>query len=143
MYQLVYVSTASWPMSHGELNAILDISRANNRRLNVTGMLLHIDQGFLQVLEGPKEAVLEIFHNIERDMRHIGVRILVQKESDERLFTDWNMGYERLSSTDLRTAGVFEITRDAIANAIAPEKAAEIAVLLRNFYRVNAGNCAA
>jgi len=35
------------------------------------------------------------------------------------------------------------IARDAIENAIPPERAAQIAILLRNFYRVNAGSCAA
>ncbi len=143
MYQLVYVSTASWPMTNGELNAILDISRAKNRRLGVTGMLLHLDNGFLQVLEGPKPAVLEVFSKIERDTRHIGVRVLVQKEVEERLFDGWSMGFDRLSERNPRTADVFKISRDAIENAVAPEKAADIAVLLRNFYRINTGNRAA
>jgi hypothetical protein len=143
MFQLVYVSTASWSMTHGDLNAILDISRANNRRLGVTGMLLHLDHGFLQVLEGPKDAVLHIFSKVERDRRHIGLRVLVQQEVNERLFADWSMGFDRLSESNPRTAGVFKITREAIEHAVAPEKAAQIAVLLRNFYRINAGSCAA
>jgi hypothetical protein len=143
MFQLVYVSTASWSMSNSDLNVILEQSRRNNRRLGITGMLLHLDHGFLQVLEGPKEAVLEIFSNIERDLRHIGVRVLVQHDVSERLFGDWSMGFEKLSSTNPRDADVFEITREAIDEATAPEKAAEIAVLLRNFYRINSRCCAA
>lgn len=143
MFQLLYVSTASWPMNDGDLNAILDISRINNRRLGVTGLLLHIDSGFLQVLEGPKDAVMTIFSKVQRDTRHIGVRVLVQQEVGERLFGDWSMGFDRLNETNPRTADVFKITREAIENAVAPEKAAQIAVLLRNFYRVNAGCCAA
>lgn len=143
MFQIVYVSAASWPMSSGDLNAILDVSRANNRRFGVTGLLLHIDHGFLQVLEGPKEAVMAIFSKVERDTRHIGVRVLVQQEVKERLFGDWSMGFDRLSENNPRTADVFEITREAIENAVAPEKAAQVAVLLRNFYRINAGSCAA
>lgn len=143
MFQLVYVSTASWSMSSGDLNAILDISRVSNRRLGVTGLLLHIDSGFLQVLEGPKDAVTMIFSKIERDTRHIGVRVLVQQEVNERLFDGWSMGFDRLSESNPRTADVFKITREAIENAVAPEKAAQVAVLLRNFYRVNAGSCAA
>ena len=143
MFQLVYVSTASWSMTNGDLNAILDVSRAKNRRLGVTGMLLHIDHGFLQVLEGPKEAVMEIFSKVERDTRHIGVRVLVQHEVEERLFEGWSMGFDRLSEKDAHSADVFKITREAIEDAVAPEKAAQIAVLLRNFYRVNAGICAA
>ena len=143
MFQLMYVSTASWKMDGGDLNAILDRSRINNRRLGVTGLLLHLDHGFLQILEGPEDAVLEIFARVERDHRHIGVHILVQRDVSERLFGEWNMGFDRWNKGAARTADVFEITREAIEDAIPPEKAAELAVLLRNFYRVHAVNCAA
>ena len=141
MYQLVYVSVSSGTMNDGDLNAILDVSRRNNPPLGVTGVLLYLDQGFLQVLEGPKDAVLSIFAAIERDNRHGGVRVLVQHDVEERLFGEWSMGFDR--PTPERSPGVFEITRDAIQKAVSPEKAAEIAILLRNFYQVNAGTCAA
>lgn len=143
MYQLMYVSTASWEMNSGELSAILDVSRANNKRLDVTGLLLHLDRGFLQILEGPEDAVKATYAKIEGDHRHIGLRILLQREVDERLFADWTMGFDRWTEGSPRTAGMFEITQDAIEHAIPPEKAAELAVLLRNFYRVNAGPWAA
>lgn len=143
MYQIVYVSTASWAMSFEDLNAILDASRRNNARRGVTGMLLHLDHGFLQVLEGPKDTVLEVFAAIERDPRHIGLRILMQHDVRQRLFAKWTMGFDRPSLTTQQSEPVFQITREAIEHAIAPEKAAELAVLLRNFYYVNAGNCAA
>lgn len=143
MFQLIYVSTASWKMSDGDLNTILDVSRANNFRLNVTGLLLHLDHGFLQILEGPEDAVLEIFRHIERDHRHIGIRVLIRQDVPERLFGEWSMGFDQWAKDSPRTAGVFEITRDAIDNIIPPEKAAALAILLRNFYTVNAGSCAA
>lgn len=143
MFQIVYVSTSSWAMSFEDLNAILDASRRNNRRNGVTGMLLHLDRGFLQVLEGPKEAVMTIFEQIKSDPRHHGVRLLLQQEIDGRLFEEWTMGFDKPGPKKQQSEPVFEITREAIEHAIAPEKAAELAVLLRNFYHVNAGNCAA
>ena len=143
MFQLMYVSTAAWDMKDGDLNAILDLSRTNNRRIGVTGLLLHLDRGFLQILEGPKDAVLELFHAIERDDRHIGVRVLIQQDVPERLFADWSMGFDRWTENAPRTAGMFEVTREAIEQAIPTEKAAALAVMLRSFYAVNAGTCAA
>jgi hypothetical protein len=141
--QLMYVSTAAWKLDSGELTAILDASRRNNRRLNVTGLLLHLDHGFLQILEGPEAAVKEIFGKIERDQRHLGIRVLIQQHVPERLFGDWSMGFDRWTRDAPRTADVFEITAEAIETVIPPDKAASLAVLLRNFYRVNAGSCAA
>ena len=143
MHQLVYVSTASWAMSDADLNDILDASRRNNRTKSVTGLLLYLDHGFLQVLEGPKAAVEETYAIICRDRRHSGPRILIAQDVEERLFGSWSMGFERLSEDYVRTADVFAITREAIDNAITPERAAEIAALLRNFYRINAGQYAA
>jgi hypothetical protein len=143
MFQLMYVSMASWKMETDDLSSILDVSRINNRQLGVTGLLLHLDRGFLQVLEGPEEAVLDIYGRIERDHRHSGLRILFQRDVPERLFGDWSMGFDHWTKGASRTAGVFEITEDAIQNIIPPEKAVEVAVLLKNFYKVNAGNCAA
>jgi len=140
MYRLVYVSASAWAMSFDDLNAILDASRDNNRKLGVTGMLLHMDNGFLQVLEGPKEAVLEIYESIACDPRHTGVRILLERETDERLFEEWTMGFDKPNAKKQQSDPVFQITREAIEHAIEPEKAAELAVLLRNFYYVNAGN---
>lgn len=143
MHQLVYVSAASWAMSNADLNEILDVSRRNNRRDGVTGMLLHIDRGFLQVLEGPRPAVQEIFAPIRRDPRHNAVRVLVEQEIRDRLFAGWSMGFDRLDPGQPRTSDVFAATREAIENALPPEKAADIAILLRNFYKVNSGVCAA
>lgn len=137
MFQIVYVSTASWSMTANDLNEIVDISRANNRRLNVTGLLLYLDHCFLQILEGPKEAVLALFPAIEHDPRHKGIRVLVQREITQRLFNGWTMGFDR--PTESKAPEIFQITHEAIENAVAPEKAAEIAVLLRNFYRINSG----
>lgn len=143
MFQLMYVSTSAWKLDNGELSAILDVSRANNRRYGVTGLLLHIDQGFLQILEGSEAAVMDVFARIERDPRHIGIRVLFRQNVPERQFGDWNMGFDRWAKGAPRTAGMFDITEDAIHNVISPEKAVTIAALLRNFYRVNAGNFAA
>jgi len=143
IHQLVYVSAASWAMSDADLNEILDAARRNNGKHDVTGILLHIDKGFLQVLEGPEAAVKETFEHIARDRRHTALRILVEQDVDERLFTGWSMGFERLLPGHGRTADVFAITRDAIQSAIPPQKAAGLAILLRNFYRVNAGEIAA
>lgn len=143
MYQLVYASTASWAMSNADLNEIIDVSRRNNRKNGVTGMLLHIDRGFLQVLEGPKAAVEETFTRIKRDRKHTALRVLVEQETGGRLFDGWSMGFDRIDQGQARSADVFAIARDAIENAVPPEKAAQLATLLRNFYRVSAGTLAA
>ncbi len=131
-------------MSNADLNEILDVSRHKNRINDVTGMLLYIDQGFVQVLEGPEAAVRETYYgHIVHDRRHTASRVLIEQKTDKRLFAGWSMGFDRLSPDQARNADVFAITRDAIQNAVPPEKTVDLAILLRTFYKVNAGKFAA
>lgn len=138
MRQLLYVSAAAEDMTGDVLTAILETSRRNNRASGITGMLLHVDGGFLQVLEGPDNAIQETFTRIRRDPRHTATNVLVDRQADERLFPDWTMGFDEPLSGHPDTAGIFEATRTAIEGAVSEETAAEIAILLRTFYRVNA-----
>ncbi|MDE2110761.1 MAG: BLUF domain-containing protein [Alphaproteobacteria bacterium] len=143
MFQLVYVSTTSWAISHAEMNEVLDASRRNNRVNGVSGLLLHIDRGFLQILEGSKAAVAETYARIVCDKRHGGCRVLVEQEIGDRLFGTWSMGYEHLRPSASRTSDIFAAVSYALDGIMPPERAAHIAVLFRDFYRAEMGNRAA
>lgn len=104
MISTVYVSAARHPFTPAELDALLEQSRANNRRDGVSGMLLYRDGDFLQVLEGPEEAVRRTYERIARDPRHVGVIVLDESEITQRSFGDWSMGFRRVSVEE-RPAG--------------------------------------
>ena len=103
--RLVYASFAPAPVSSRDLMAILEVARFRNRKDEITGLLCHANQQFLQVLEGPPEAVCETFYRILRDARHSQVRLLDFRHTPKRLFGGWTMGF----------AGVGEITNDIVA----------------------------
>ena len=140
MRQLVYVSASTRKPTDLDLEEILTAARRNNPACDVTGMLLYIDRGFLQVLEGPPAGVEAVYARILGDRRHTAQRVLIDQPCDQRLFAQWSMGFDRPDPKRLRDADIFAVTRDAIENAVPPEKAAVIAQLLRTFYVVNAGN---
>lgn len=98
MYFLVYVSSASEPMSRSDLEALLIKARENNAALNVTGMLLYKDGNFMQLLEGSREAIEALHQKIKEDPRHRSVITLLTGETATREFKDWTMGFR-----DLRT----------------------------------------
>ncbi len=50
MQQMLYVSATRRDLSQDELQDILAASRANNAHLGVTGLLLYLDGGFLQLI---------------------------------------------------------------------------------------------
>ena len=135
--QLVYVSAATSDPSDAELNGILDASRRNNPAADITGMLLYMDKGFLQVLEGPPDKVEETYLRIRTDARHKAHRVVVDKQTEERLFGQWSMGFDRPTTEQINSNNTFAITREVVANAVSNPKANDIAAMLRAFYQVN------
>jgi hypothetical protein len=135
MRQLLYVSNCSRDITLTELNNILELSRSNNQARGITGLLLYIDGGFLQVLEGEEQAVHGVFTRIRADSRHWGARLMLDREAP-RAFGDWSMGFEHLTGDDPETAGMFGVTREAIAGKLSPTAGRVVMVMLETFYRV-------
>lgn len=100
MYQLIYVSTAVEQMSSDQLRELLSVSRQNNIKDGVTGMLLYHEGSFFQVLEGDEDAVLRVFRRVEGDDRHRMVTVLLEQQVEERAFGDWSMAFRSLGEFD-------------------------------------------
>ncbi|RPD44882.1 BLUF domain-containing protein [Hymenobacter sediminis] len=92
LHHLIYQSSAVTPLASPELGRLLEQSRRNNQLAGITGVLLYDGSRFMQVLEGPEEAVHAIFSRIEVDCRHTGVQVLADGPSTHRQFPGWSMG---------------------------------------------------
>src|SRR5579875_1856403 len=100
---VVYVSSGVRRFQPEEILEILRTSRRNNEKRNITGMLLYKDGNFLQVLEGPEQAITQLLQTIETDPRHRGMIQLTKKPIEERQFANWSMAFkdlDRLSAED-------------------------------------------
>lgn len=104
MLPVVYTSHATGAFDDADLATLLMNSRANNRRLGLTGFLLHKQGQFLQLLEGPTAIVRDRLRIIEQDPRHSNIAVLLEDEEARRRFPAWSMGYEAL--TDARAADI-------------------------------------
>lgn len=93
MFQLIYASAAVKPFTPEGLSTLLAKARKKNKAVRVTGMLLYHGGSFLQVLEGPEEAVTELFKVIEKDPRHANVRVLLRDGIETPEFDEWSMGF--------------------------------------------------
>ena len=103
--QIVYCSRNTITDCEGDVDAevarILDVSRRNNAREQLTGALLYSAGVFAQVLEGPLSAVERTFERIQCDPRHSDVVVLHLLRSDHREFADWSMAYAgKLAESD-------------------------------------------
>lgn len=97
LIRLLYASRAARPVSQEVIEDILAKSRARNPVLGVTGILCHGGDIFMQVLEGGRDAVNELYKEIVCDERHRDVVILHYEEIAERRFAGWTMGQVNLS----------------------------------------------
>ena len=91
--RLTYASRLNKPLKHDVLEKIMAVSRRNNRKLGVTGALCHSPRGFLQILEGPADAVNELYNRIVKDPRHSRVTLLEYAKVPFREFENWSMAY--------------------------------------------------
>jgi hypothetical protein len=90
MMQLIYTSRP-FGFDAGMLDDILISARRHNRDNGITGALICRADLFMQMLEGPRDAVTETFARILRDDRHLNIMLICSCDIDERLFPDWDM----------------------------------------------------
>lgn len=96
MYYLVYTSEARRSMSEKDLEQLLIQSQRNNTKYGVTGLLLYSDMKFIQVIEGEKQDILNLYDNIKLDIRHNNVSVLVQGNIKKRRYPEWSMYYKTM-----------------------------------------------
>lgn len=102
MLSLTYLSSATDLLDERQLADLLGEVRALNERRGLTGMLLYSDGNFIQVLEGPDDAVDEAFRAISADPRHHGLLVTLRDPIEERVFPDWSMGFRHVRDDEVR-----------------------------------------
>jgi uncharacterized membrane protein (DUF373 family) len=102
MIQISYISSATAPMSTSDLLQLLRQCRDNNASRSVTGMLLYANGTFLQVLEGPDQVIDDLVELIKKDKRHKNIQMLYRRAIEHREYSDWSMGFKKLSDKDLK-----------------------------------------
>ena len=103
IYRKVYTSRVARPMTVNELDDILNVSRINNSRDGLSGMLVAHNQKFFQVIEGPLGALEDCYARIENDTRHTKVLLLAKGKAETRSFPDWKMGFARPDALNAET----------------------------------------
>ena len=93
MYTLTYESTAAGNPTEKDLEQLLIEARVNNINNDITGCLIYYNGGFIQILEGEKDAVLKLYDKIKKDNRHTDVHLFSDNDITERTFTNWGMSY--------------------------------------------------
>lgn len=139
MHSLLYISSSTSLLSNEDILNILNTSQTNNLRLNITGLLLYHQGSFLQVIEGEKDVVHDLFSKkISLDKRHNGIILLLDGEIKERSFSDWSMGFKQISNHDWsELKGYLDIGNTQKFSKIANCGNPEVITLIKSFSDVN------
>ncbi|MFM2326920.1 MAG: hypothetical protein RIR31_1122 [Bacteroidota bacterium] len=105
MYELVYCSLAKRSLNENDILDILNTAKAFNSKNGITGCLLYYKNEFIQILEGEKKAVKELYKNIQHDSRHSAVTLMIDDELEDRKFNDWSMAYYELNNQHMDELG--------------------------------------
>jgi hypothetical protein len=107
LVRLLYASRARDPITNETIASILSQSRKNNPDTGVTGVLCVCHGGvFIQVLEGGRDEVNQLYSKVLHDSRHTDVTLLEYAEISERRFSGWRMG--RVDLEKVNTAVVLK-----------------------------------
>lgn len=90
--RLIYFSHPT-SLGDADIDTILSVSYANNTLRGITGALFFNGSWFVQVLEGGRSPISDVYARILRDSRHEAVRLIQFAPIPERSFPDWAMRY--------------------------------------------------
>ncbi len=120
MRRLYYLSRFARDLSATEIQAIGSIAEERNRARKITGFLVCLGDIFFQMLEGPDEEVIDLYHGkILKDPRHKDVVCLRNEEcADGQRFPDWNMNVIDLNDPTARLPVAFREMAGTLMDAL-------------------------
>ena len=96
LFELIYTSESQAQNKARDVSDILASSERNNAVNSVTGLLLFDGERYIQILEGERASVGNLFTVISADPRHYNLELLHKGEIAGRSFETWCMAYEEL-----------------------------------------------
>ena len=101
VYQVLYRSRATAPLSEEQMQQLLEKARRFNVEHRISGLLLYSAGQFVQVLEGPEQAVWDLYTSIQQDARHTQVVTVSAGQAAGRHFAGWSMAFGNAVTPDL------------------------------------------
>ena len=100
LVRILYASRAVGPQTSTVTASILAVAQEHNRRNGITGILCQGQGLYLQVIEGERSAINQLYARILWDRRHKDVEMLSFAEIADRRCPDWSMAHVDLSDMD-------------------------------------------
>lgn len=121
-------------MTRADIALLLRDAQMRNMNLDVTGLLLQVDNRFIQYLEGPKEAVVALLHRIERDPRHHRFELLFEGPVAARLFQEWSLAFSDFGASELVGNGRGALLQQMLEQPLPRDRSVPADHLLHRFW---------
>jgi hypothetical protein len=135
LLRLTYASRAADGLTRDDLRDIARTAQERNRKAGVTGLLLHVDGDFLQILEGPAATIERLYERIEADPRNRWVTRLATERVLRRAFEDWAMGCFDIDASQPSHEPFIALEADP--PRLRPRFTGDFTVFLEQFYARN------
>lgn len=136
LHQLIYTCSLTRGVDHDAIVDIAAQARVNNERNGLTGVLLCHEGSVLQVLEGERDAVMDVYDRILVDSRANNPLVLVSRKIDTREFPQWSMGLRHVTES-ARAQQIFKLCANSFRAALPGEPSDEVRTIGQTFARVN------
>jgi hypothetical protein len=100
LVHIVYCSLASAELSPSAVLHMVERAQERNPERGISGMLVFGNQRFLQMIEGPRRAVSDLYHTVVRDPRHTDLVLIDFAYKPARDFGRWGMALYDASHSD-------------------------------------------
>jgi hypothetical protein len=105
--------------------------------MGITGMLVYLQERFIQVLEVKEGPVNELYDKIRKDPRNKKVSLILEGTSSKRLFKGWSMGFKRISESEFTELSGFIDPEKFFATPVADTDGSAVMTFLQLFYKKN------
>lgn len=102
LVRMLYLSRSVGPQTTTVTSSILASAQEFNAPHGITGVLCQGQGFFIQVLEGERSVVNELYCRIVLDQRHKDLEVMMLVDIEERRFGRWSMAHVVLSDRDPR-----------------------------------------
>ena len=99
-HTICYLSKDHQLMKTLELEGLFTQVLEFNTSSNISGLLLHNNNFFLQVLEGTKEIIQQLFTEIRKDSRHKDILIVLDQKIENRIFKNYDARFSIVKTRD-------------------------------------------
>ncbi|PPK96232.1 FAD-dependent sensor of blue light [Nonlabens xylanidelens] len=89
---ICYISIFADDINKSVINELIKKIASNNKKNNITGILIIRNKHFFQIIEGENHQIDKLYKTISNDKRHHNIIKLLENELLDRLFTAYNSG---------------------------------------------------